>query len=644
MNNPNLRLSAAEIRQKYLQFMQDRGHLVVPRANIVPAEDPTTLFTSSGMQPMVPYLLGESHPQGVRLTDSQTCFRAEDIDEVGDNRHTTFFEMLGNWSLGDYFKQEQIRWMWEFFTEALELDPRRLYFTAFIGDPKNNLPRDSESAELWQELFQAQGIDAEIVELGSEADGARKGMQDGRIFYYDAKKNWWSRAGTPDAMPVGEPGGGCTEMFYLFPQVTHDPVYGQHCHPNCDCGRYIEIGNNVLMEYIKTESGFVPLRHRNVDYGGGLERITMAANDTPDMFKIDVLWQIIDALINLTQTAYEGNEPAMQIISDHVRGAVFMATDGVRPSNTAQGYVLRRVVRRAVRQGLSLGVKQGLMAALVPVVGDIFKDDYPEIIEQAEAVIVALTAEEEQFRTTLERGLREFTKRTSELDLSQRPPVPTGKRTSLTGKLIFQLSDTYGFPAELSLEEAEKEGVVVDDNWRTDFDRLLDEQKDRSRTASAGQFKGGLADHSAQTVRYHTATHLMYRALRNVLGDHVMQRGSNNTAERLRFDFSHTEKMTSEQIAQVEKIVNDIIAADLPVSFVEMNKDVAFEVGALGAFGEKYPDTVKVYTVGDPDGDWYSREICGGPHVARTGELGSFRIMKEESSSAGVRRIKAVLE
>lgn len=321
-----------------------------------------------------------------------------------------------------------------------------------------------------------------------------------------------------------------------------------------------------------------------------------------------------------------------------------MAVDGIRPSNTTQGYVMRRLVRRAIRRGLELGIESGLMTDIVPTVVDIYKDAYPEVVEQAEEVIKVLTAEEEQFRITLERGLKEFTKRTTELDLTQRPPLPTGKRVPLTGKLIFQLSDTFGFPAELSIEEAEKEGVEVESNWREEFDRLLTEQKDRSRTASAGQFKGGLADHSAKTIQYHTATHLMYKALRNVLGDHVMQRGSNNTPERLRFDFSHGEKMTPEEIAEVEKTVNDVIARNLPIEFVEMGKDKAFEAGALGAFGEKYPDTVKVYTVGDPEGDWYSREICGGPHVALTGELGHFRIVKEESSSAGVRRIKAVLE
>lgn len=636
-------MNAGEVRQKYLDFMRTRGHAIVPRANIVPSEDPTTLFTGSGMQPMVPYLLGETHPQGVRLSDSQIVYRSVDIEEVGDNSHNTMFEMLGNWSLGDYFKEEQIRWFWEFLTIELKLDPAKIYVTAFIGDESLGIPRDEVSVGVWKELFEAAGIEAKVVELGAASHGDRVGMQGGRIFYYDAKENWWSRAGVPSNMPVGEPGGPDSEVFYDFGEDVHDPSYGEP-HPASDSPRFTEIGNNVFMEYIRTESGFEELRHKNIDFGGGLERLASAANGHYDTYRTSIMWPIIEKLTEMTGVTYEEHTKALRIIADHVRGLVFLGTDGVRPSNTTQGYVMRRVARRAIRRGLELGVKTGLMASLVPTVIDIYKDAYPEVVEQAVDVMAVLTAEEEQFRVTLERGLKEFTKRTTELDLTQRPPVPTGKRTPLTGKLIFQLSDTFGFPAELSIEEAEKESVPVDENWRVDFDKLLTEQKERSRTASAGQFKGGLADHSAKTVQYHTATHLMYKALRNVLGDHVMQRGSNNTAERLRFDFSHGEKMTPEQIAEVEKTVNDVIARNLPIEYVEMDKDEAFAAGALGAFGEKYPDTVKVYTVGDNDGDWYSREICGGPHVALTGELGHFRIVKEESSSAGVRRIKAVLE
>lgn len=636
-------MNAQEVRQKYLDFMKTRGHAIVPRANIVPSEDPTTLFTGSGMQPMLPYLLGETHPQGVRLTDSQTCIRVQDIDEVGDTSHTTFFEMLGNWSLGDYFKEQQIRWFWEFMVEDLKLDPQNLYVTAFAGDESLGIPRDEESAKLWQELFEAAGVEAKIVDVGSAKDGDTNGMQGGRIFYYDAGENWWSRAGGPVQMPIGEPGGPDSEVFYDFGEDVHEPSYGEP-HPASDSPRFLEVGNNVFMQYLKTADGFEELRHKNIDFGGGLERLAAAANGNHDVYRTTLLWPIVEKLVELSGKSYEDNTVAIRVIADHVRGATFMAVDGIRPSNTTQGYVMRRLVRRAIRRGLELGIEANLMASVIPVVLDIYKDTYPEAIEQGVEVLAVLTAEEDQFRITLERGLKEFTKRTTELDFEQRPPAPTGNRTPLTGKLIFQLSDTFGFPAELSIEEAEKESVPVDENWREDFDKLLAEQKDRSRTASAGQFKGGLADHSAKTIQYHTATHLMYKALRNVLGDHVMQRGSNNTAERLRFDFSHGEKMTPEQIAEVEKTVNDVIERNLPIEYIEMNKDAAFEAGALGAFGEKYPDVVKVYTVGDNDGDWYSREICGGPHVARTGELGHFRITKEESSSAGVRRIKAVLE
>lgn len=636
-------MNAQEVRKKYLDFMARQGHVVVPRANIVPDGDPTTLFTGSGMQPMVPYLLGEPHPEGKRLTDSQTCIRAQDIDEVGDTSHTTFFEMLGNWSLGDYFKEQQIRWFWEFLITELKLDPHKIYVSCFAGDEKLGIPRDEEAASVWQSLFEASGVEAKIVDIGSAENGDRDGMQGGRIFYYDAKENWWSRAGIPESMPVGEPGGPDSEVFYDFGEACHDSSFGRP-HPASDSPRFMEIGNSVFMQYIKTESGFDELRHKNIDFGGGLERLAAAVIDSPDVYRTSLLWPIVEKLMELTDTAYEGKESTMRIIADHVRGATFMAVDGVRPSNTAQGYVMRRLIRRAIRGGLELGVQSGLMAAIVPVVIDIYKDDHTEVVERAKDVLNVLQIEEEVFRKTLERGLREFEKRTSELDFSQRPPVPTGKRTELTGKLIFQLSDTYGFPVELSLEEAEKEAVVVASNWREEFEQLLEEQKERSRTATAGQFKGGLADHSAKTVQYHTATHLMYRALRNVLGDHVMQRGSNITPERLRFDFSHTEKMTPEQIAEVEKIVNGVIERNLEVSFAEMSKNEAFEAGALGAFGEKYPDIVKVYTVGNTAGDWYSREICGGPHVPQTGELGHFRITKEESSSAGVRRIKAVLE
>ncbi|MSR68375.1 alanine--tRNA ligase [Candidatus Saccharibacteria bacterium] len=634
-----------EVREKYLNYFKNQGHAIVPSASIVPQEDPTTLFTGSGMQPMLQFLLGETHPEGVRIVDSQTCFRAEDIDDVGDNRHTTFFEMLGNWSLGDYFKSDQLNWFFEFLTSEVGLDPKKLFVTAFIGDKDAAIDKDEEAAEIWKRLFKAKGIDAKVVDIGSEEDGYQKGMQGGRIFYYDSKKNWWSRAGVPSNMPAGEPGGPDSEVFYEVDYIEHDPSFGPHCHPNCDCGRYMEIGNSVFMQYQKQPDGsFKELDQKNIDFGGGLERIAAASIDSGDMFKIDVLWNIIQKLQDLTGKKYEDHVVAKRVIADHLRSAVFMAVNGVVPSNTAQGYVMRRLLRRAIRRGHELGIESNLTTEVAQVVIDEYQQTYPELQTNNQLMIEVLRTEENLFRKTLERGIHEFTKRTSELDFSKHPPTPTGQRTELTGKLVFTLFDTYGFPAELSIEEAEKEGVKIQTSWKKDFDKLMLQQKDRSRTATAGQFKGGLAEHSETTTKYHTATHLMYKALRNVLGDHVVQRGSNITNERLRFDFSHGDKMTPEQIKAVEDMVNSVINKDMPVTFVEMGKDDAFGIGALGAFGEKYPDTVKVYTVGDPGGDYYSKEICGGPHVEHTGLIGKFKIIKEESSSAGVRRIKAVVE
>ncbi len=627
-------MTAQEIRQKYLDFFVERGHTVVPRALLVPQDDPTTLFTNSGMQPLLPYLLGQPHPEGVRLVDSQTCLRAQDIEEVKDNRHTTFFEMLGNWSLGDYFKKEQLPWFWEFLTDTLHLDPQRIYVTCCSGFPEYDVPKDTESAAIWKELFNQKGIDAEEVEIGSEEHGYQVGEQDGRIFFYD-KKNWWSRAGTPDKMPVGEPGGPDSEVFYRFDSVEHDPKWGTFCHPNCDCGRYIELGNSVFMEYLRTETGFAKLPKQNVDYGGGLERIAAAVIDEPDVFKISLLWPVIEKLQQQSGKHYADHTESMRVIADHLRGSVFLAVDGVAPSNKEQGYVMRRLMRRAIRFAFDLGIEQDLCREIVPVVTNMYKNDYPEVAEREQVVLDVLSREEKIFRQTLRKGIHEFEKLTN-------------TRKTISGADIFLLHDTYGFPTELSIEEAEKQNIVIDDDWREDFDKLMAEQRERSQTASRGTFKGGLADHSEEVTKYHTATHLMYKALRTVLGEHVVQRGSNITAERLRFDFSHPEKVTPEQIAEVEKIVNEQIDKDWPMSWREENTKEALASGVMGAFGDRYGDVVKVYTVGDPDGEHYSREICGGPHVEHTGVLGEggkrFTITKEEASSAGVRRIKAVLQ
>lgn len=627
-------MTAQEIRKAYLNFFMERDHKAIPRAQLVPYNDPTTLFTGSGMQPLIPYLLGEPHPEGLRLVNSQTCLRAQDIDEVGDNRHTTFFEMLGNWSLGDYFKKEQLPWFFEFLTEVVGLDPVKLYVTCFIGDEANGIPKDTESAEIWEQLFKAKNLDAKQVDIGSEADGAAKGMQGGRIFYYDASKNWWCRAGNISDMPVGEPGGPDSEVFYEFDFVEHDPKYGVNCHPNCDCGRYLEIGNSVFMEYVKKDQGFEKLPKQNVDFGGGLERIAAAKLNNPDIFHISLLKPITDKLSELSGKNYDSHTESMRVIADHLRAATFLAVDGVAPSNKEQGYVMRRLVRRAIRHAFELGIEQNFMEHVVPVIADLYHDDFPEVVKSREKVIETLVKEEKIFRQTLRKGLREFNKLANK---------------ELPGDVLFKLYDTYGFPVELSKEEAFKQGVDLAKDTDQEFERLMDEQRKRSQTASKGTFKGGLGGQTIQHKKYHTATHLLYQALRDVLGDHVIQRGSNITEERLRFDFSHPQKVTPEEIKKVEDIVNEQIDNDLKVSFQEYPTKVAIEKkGALGQFGDRYGDTVKVYKmIADGADKPFSFEICGGPHVDHTAQLKEdgkkFKITKEESSSAGIRRIKAVL-
>jgi alanyl-tRNA synthetase len=628
-------MTAQEIRQAYLDFFTERQHKVIPRALLVPYNDPTTLFTGSGMQPLIPYLLGEPHQDGNRLVDSQTCLRAQDIEEVGDNRHTTFFEMLGNWSLGDYFKQEQLPWFFEFLVDVVGLDPEKLYVTAFIGDEANKIPKDTESADIWKKLFKGKGIDAKQVEIGSEEDGYKKGMDGGRIFYYDADKNWWCRAGKIGDMPPGEPGGPDSEVFYEFDFIEHDKKWGEHCHPNCDCGRFMEIGNSVFMEYVKRDSGFEKLPKQNVDFGGGLERIAAAQLNSPDVFKISLLQPIISKLEEISGKNYDSHTESMRVIADHLRAAVFLAVDGVVPSNKEQGYVMRRLVRRAIRFAFELGVEQNFLEQVVPVIAGLYVNDFPEVSGNRDKVIEVLAKEEKVFRQTLRKGIGEFNRM-------------AGKE--LTGEVIFKLYDTYGFPTELTFEEAFKQDIPVAKTAQKDFENLMQEQRQRSQTASKGVFKGGLGGQTLQHKKYHTATHLMYQALRDVLGDHVVQNGSNITEERLRFDFTHPQKVTPEEIQKVEDIVNEQIQKDLQVSYAEYPTKVAVgEKGALGQFGDRYGDTVKVYKmIADGADKPFSFEICGGPHVDHTLQLAEdgkkFKIIKEESSSAGIRRIKAVLQ
>lgn len=649
-------MSGNDIRAKYLAFMEAQGHAVIPSAALVPENDPTTLFTGSGMQPLIPYLMGEKHPKGVRLTDSQKCFRANDIEEVGDNRHTTFFEMLGNWSLGDYFKKEQLRWFFTYLVDEVGLDPERIYVTVFAGDESLGIPKDEESVTIWKELFAERGIDAKDVHIGSEEDGYAVGMQGGRIFYYDSAKNWWSRSGKPNNMPAGEIGGPDSEVFYDFgsEHATH-PVYGKlQAHPNSDSGQFLEIGNSVFIEYIKQDDGtFAKLPQRNVDFGGGLERIAAAKNGDPDVFKVDLLWNVITQIESLAQKRYEDDRIAFRVITDHIRGAVFMIGDGVYPSNDQQGYFVRRLLRRAVRYADTLSIPAGTFAALAQSVIETYERHYPNLAEKRADISDAIAKEEEQFRKTLESGLKQFNKISLQIHVSSTTSadgmkvidksVPPQAVKAISAQNAFDLYTTYGFPIELTEEIAAEKGLVVD---RKGFEALMEEHKAKSRAGAEQKFKGGLADNSEKVVQYHTATHLMLAGLRQILGDHVHQAGSNITGERLRYDFTHGEKIDQETLKKVEDYVNHAIATGGEVTITMMPKAEAEKDPTIEAsFWERYPDEVKVYTMTAPDGTVYSRELCGGPHVQNLSDIqGTFKITKEESSSAGVRRIKAILE
>jgi len=625
-------MNAETIRNEYLKFFEERGHKVIKRAPLVLTDDPTTLFTGSGMQPIIPYLLGEPHPDGKRLVDGQTCLRAQDIDDIGDNRHTTFFEMLGNWSMGDYFKQQQIEWMFEFHKDVVQLDLSKLYVTCYIGDEKYGIPKDTEAADVWARLFGDAGLSNGTQDIGSEQDGYAKGMQDGaRIFYYDGSKNWWSRNGAPESTPVGDPCGPDSEMFYDF-GTPHNPEYGEFCHPNCDCGRFMEIGNNVFMAYRKVAEGqFEPLEHPNIDHGSGLERIAAAKLNDPDVYKISLLWPIIEKLEAISGKKYDSHLESMRVIADHLRAATFLAVDGCVPSNKQQGYVMRRLVRRAMVKAFDLGIEQNFLEQIVPIVADLYVNDYPEVKEHRDDVIAVLIKEEKAFRQTLRKGLQQ---------------MPKLAENGLSGNEVFTLYDTYGFPVELSVEEAFKQNIALSENWRQEFDAKMDEQRNRSRTAGKGEFKGGLGGQDLIHKKYHTATHLLQSALREIFGTELRQHGSNITEERLRFDFNLDHKMTPEEIAKAEELVNGWIAEDLPVSFTMYPTQEALDMGAIGPFGERYGEQVKVYKMGEGD-HVASLEICGGPHVDHTGQLAEggkrFKITKEEASSAGIRRIKAML-
>ena len=583
----------------WLNFFKSKGHAVIPSASVIPENDPTVLFTTAGMHPLVPYLLGSKHPAGTRLTDVQKCIRTGDIDEVGDASHLTFFEMLGNWSLGDYFKKDMIAWSWEFLTspEYLGLDKDKLAFTVFEGE--GDIPRDDEAAGYWME----QGVKPE------------------NIYFLGRKHNWWGPAGQTG------PCGPDTEMFIIKDQAPCGP----DCSPACSCGRFLEIWNDVFMQYNKNAEGqYIPMEKKNVDTGMGLERTICTLNGCKTVYETDAFSGILAKISELSGKGYEDDEAttkAFRIVADHLRTATFIMGDprGVSPSNVDQGYVLRRLIRRAVRYGMGIGMGEGFTCEIAKVIIDQYAEVYPELKQNEAFVLEQFKLEETRFARTLRQGEKEFAKVVSRL----------GEKTVIDGLDAFHLYDTYGYPIEMTIELANEKGLTVDEKGFADH--FAAHQK-LSQVGAEQRFKGGLADHSAQTARLHTATHLLQAALRRVLGDEVAQKGSNITAERLRFDFKFGRKVTKEELAQVEALVNEWIAADAEITMKETTVEAAKAEGAIGLFESKYGELVRMYTMGE-----FSKEICGGPHASRTGELVSFKIQKEESSSAGVRRIKAVI-
>ena len=608
-------MDSKTIRQKYIDFFISYDHKQIPPAKIVPENDPTTLFTSSGMQPLVPYLLGQEHPEGKRLVNSQPSFRAEDIDEIGDNRHTTFFEMLGNWSLGDYFKKEQLSWIWEFLTKEIGLDPKKLHVAVFEGN--DIVPKDTESFEIWKSL-----------ELAED-----------HIHFYGVEKNWWSRSGSPDKMPEGEIGGPDSEVFYEFSSVKHDKKFGDKCHPNCDCGRFLEICNSVFIQYQKQEDGVLKeLPQKNVDFGGGLERLTAAVNNTPDIFQTDLYKPLIDEIEKMSGgKKYSEYQHQMRVIADHLKAATFLIVDGVRPLNKLQGYVLRRLLRRAMVKQYQID-KDILPNNVFAAVSDAILNIYDGLFsinrdKQRDEVSKVIEEEVDRFSKSLSKGLKEIE-----------------KIEKIDGKKAFDLYQTFGFPYEVTEELFRQKGQEVD---KQQFKDKFEKHKQLSRIASSGMFKGGLADHSEIVTKYHTATHLLHQALRDVLGPQVFQKGSNITSERLRFDFSFDRKLTEEEIKWVEQIINKRIDEDLKVMHMIIPLDEAKKMNAVGLFNEKYAEKVSIYGVGpgyqlDKDGKdardrggYYSLEFCGGPHVEHTGVIGRIKVTKEESISSGIRRIRA---
>lgn len=604
-------MTASDILKKYIAFFEKRGHMRIENSSLVPLNDPSTLFTSSGMQPLVPFLLGETHPQGVRLVNAQNCFRAQDIDEIGDNRHTTFFRMLGNWSLGDYFKKEQIPWFFEFLTEELGLDPNKLYVTVFAGDGK--IEKDEESKNIWKGLFESKGINT-----------------DNRIFEYGVEKNWWSRSGIPSNMPKGEPGGPDSEVFYDFgdERIHNESLFAsEECHVNCDCGRYLEIGNSVFMQYIKTDNGFDKLPKQNVDFGGGLERLVAATENKQDVFETSLFFPIIETISNTTAKDYKKNAREMRIILDHMTAASFIVSNNVKPSNKEQGYILRRLIRRGLDNFYLLNGD-----TIVPVIEKIveqYKETDNVLEEKFEEIKNTILEEEAMYQKALSGGKKLIEKEIARIKDEVKIGDELMGMTLISADTAFKAITSFG----LGPTQLESLGYTFD---KKELSEKIKEHQTLSRKGASQKFAGGLADHEELTVKGHTATHLLHQALRDVLGNNVHQTGSNITTERVRFDFAFDRKLTDEDIEKVSNIVLEKIKADLPVHFEIMPLKKAKELGAIGLFDEKYSENVKIYFIGD-----YSKEFCGGPHVEHTNQIKSFAILKEESVSRGVRRIYA---
>ena len=583
-------MKAIEIRNKYLNFFKNHGHAVIPSAPLIPENDPSVLFTTAGMQPLVPYLLGEPHPAGTRLTDYQKCVRTNDIDEVGDNRHLTYFEMLGNWSLGDYFKEESIQMSYDFLTKELRIPAEKLSVTCFAGD--EDCARDEVTASCWK----------------------KAGIPEERIYYFGKDDNWWIAGETG-------PCGPDTEMFY----DTGKPKCSPECNPSCGCGKYVEIWNNVFMEFYKDENGeYSKLKQHNVDTGLGLERMTMLLQGKETPFETELFAPIMDKLVELQKV---DNIASRRIVAEHLRSSMMIICDGGRPSNVDRGYILRRLIRRMVRHMNKLQISLDELSTLIDINVENLKEMYPALETSKDTIKTVILEEKDKFVKTLEKGEKEFAKEIETVKEQGQNIVP--------GKMVFRLYDTYGFPPEVTEELAAENGMKID---KEEFDKLFKEHQEKSRAGSEQKFKGGLASTGEMETKYHTATHLLNAALKQVLGTHVHQRGSNITAERMRFDFSHPAKMTDEEKQKTEDLVNEWISQAIPVEHLEMKKEDAIKMGAEAMFIEKYGDIVSVYKIGD-----VSLELCGGPHVSNTSELGHFKIKKEESSSSGVRRIKAIL-